>query len=53
MYLEHARIPSIRIQGGLVVGPTIELSYLVTRKVGIDRVEGTNNVDGIQRHLEE
>ena len=30
---------------------TIESSYLVTQEVGIHRVEGADNVDGIQRHL--
>ena len=52
MYLEHARIPALRIQSRLVVGLTIKLSYLVTREVGIDRVERADNVDGVQRHLD-
>ena len=30
---------------------TVEPSNLITWKVRVDRVEGSNNIDGVQRHL--
>ena len=35
------------------MGPTIKPSNLVTQEVGINRVEGVDNVNGVQRHLGE
>ena len=52
MYLEHARIPSVGIRSGLVMDMTIKSSYFVAQEVGIDRVEGADNIDGVQRHLD-
>ena len=51
MYLEHTGIPLVGIQSGLVVYTTVEPSNLITQEMGVNGVEGTDDVDGVQRHL--